>query len=50
MSGAYFTADPLGGRHGAPVALSALTKFDQLVGVGRVYDGGNIRIYRMSDH
>jgi len=48
-SGAYFTGDPLAGRHDAPVPRANLTKFDDLPGVDLVYDSGDIRIYDVRD-
>ena len=45
-SGAYFEHDPSAGRHLKPLEAAALRKFDALPNVDRVYDNGEIRIYR----
>jgi hypothetical protein len=47
--GAYFPFDPNVGRYTRPIPTAALTKFDGLPGVDRLYDNGNIRIYYMGN-
>ena len=44
---AYFEADPRAGRITSPISARALTKFDTLADVDRLYDNGTVRIYRM---
>ncbi|HEX8627202.1 MAG TPA: hypothetical protein VF755_03410 [Catenuloplanes sp.] len=46
-SGAYFEMDPLAGRHRTPMSAGALAKFDDLPFMDRLYDNGEVRIYRM---
>ena len=48
-SGAYFEADPRGGQITSPLTAGQLSKFDALTEVDRLYDNGNVRIYRMGD-
>jgi hypothetical protein len=47
-SGAYFEGDPKTGRYTAPLPAAVLTKFDTAYDIDRVYDNGDIRIYRMA--
>jgi hypothetical protein len=44
---AYFEHDPNAGRYTKPLDPAALAKFDNLPTVDRVYDNGDIRLYRM---
>jgi cytochrome b len=46
-SGAYFEHDPNAGRYTAPLPTAALRKFDGLPNADRIYDNGEIRLYRM---
>jgi hypothetical protein len=46
-SGAYFERDPRAGRYTEPLAAGVVTKFDTAFDLERVYDNGDIRIYRM---
>jgi len=43
--GEYFPDDPKANQYTSPLPLAALTKFDRVEGVGRVFDSGNIVIY-----
>jgi hypothetical protein len=43
--GKYFPIDPNAGKYRHPLPVADLTKFSQLPGFARVYDGGNIVIY-----
>jgi len=47
LSGAYFEDDPQTGRITTPLNTAQIGKFDALTGVDRLYDNGNVRIYRM---
>jgi hypothetical protein len=44
-SGQYFPVDPNVGTYRRPLPLAGLTKFNQIAGVARIYDSGNIVIY-----
>jgi len=46
-SDAYFEEDPHAGNITAPLTPAQLGKFDSLTDVDRLYDNGNVRIYRM---
>ena len=46
-SGAYFENDPKAGRYTAPLPAAALSKFDSVPILNRVYDNGNVRIYEL---
>ena len=48
-SGAYFETDPRSGQITSPLTAGQLGKFDALTEVDRLYDNGNVRIYRMGD-
>jgi hypothetical protein len=48
-SGAYFEHDPRAGRHTAPLPVATVTKFDSLIDIDRVYDNGDVRIYRLGN-
>jgi hypothetical protein len=48
-SGAYFAQDPQAYTHKTPISRSLLTKFDQVPGISRIYDGGPIRLYGLRD-
>jgi hypothetical protein len=48
-SGGYFENDPNAGRWTAPIGAADLAKFDAVETVDRVYDNGNVRIYRMGN-
>jgi hypothetical protein len=48
-SGAYFEHDPNAGRWTSPIGAADLAKFDAVRTVDRVYDNGNVRIYRMGN-
>jgi hypothetical protein len=41
----YFPVDPNVGNYTRPLPLADLTKFNQVPGVARIYDSGNIVIY-----
>jgi hypothetical protein len=45
VSGQYFPIDPNSGRYTHPLPLADLTKFNDVPGVARIYDDGNIVIY-----
>ena len=45
-SGAYFESDPRSGQITSPLTVGQLGKFDTLAGFDRLYDNGNVRIYR----
>jgi hypothetical protein len=47
-SGAYFEDDPEAGSITSPLTKTQLGKFDTLTDVDRLYDNGNVRIYRMA--
>ncbi len=47
-SGQYFPIDPNAGRYRHPIPLPDLTKFNNVPGVARIYDDGNIVIYDLS--
>lgn len=44
-SGQYFPVDPGAGRYSRPLAAADLTKFNDVPGVARIYDSGDIVIY-----
>ena len=44
-SGQYFPVDPNAGRYTRPLPRVGLAKFNQVPGVARIYDSGNIIIY-----
>ena len=46
-TGAYFPIDPNGGHYSRPLPLSDLTKFNNVPGISRIYDSGNIVIYSL---
>jgi hypothetical protein len=46
-STAYFANDPEAGRIRHPLTPEQIEKFDGITDVDRVYDNGNVRIYRM---
>jgi hypothetical protein len=48
-SGAYFEHDPRAGRYTAPLPVATVTKFDSLIDIDRVYDNGDVRIYRLGN-
>jgi len=50
--GSYFPDDPKAYHYTAPLPLAALTKFDNVNGIQRIFDSGNIVIYdlRGLDH
>ncbi|MEI6045670.1 MAG: hypothetical protein WCS37_15090 [Chloroflexota bacterium] len=49
--GIYFeTSEANANHHQTPIPLEALTKFDQLAGVSRLFDNGDIIIYDFSGH
>jgi hypothetical protein len=48
-SGAYFEDDPQAGKITVPLSRVQIGKFDTLTDVDRLYDNGNVRIYRMGD-
>jgi hypothetical protein len=48
VNGQYFANDPEAGRITRPLSAGQLDKFDDLPGWSRVYDNGQIRIYRVS--
>jgi hypothetical protein len=45
--GAYFEFDPLAGHYANPLPLAALSKFDAISGVSRIFDDGVIVIYAL---
>ncbi|GAB1691523.1 hypothetical protein [Krasilnikovia sp. M28-CT-15] len=47
VSDAYFENDPHAGQITTPLTVAQIGKFDTLTEVGRVYDNGTVRIYRM---
>lgn len=47
-SDAYFEDDPEAGNLTSPLSRTQLGKFDTLADVDRLYDNGNVRIYRMA--
>ncbi|GIH13861.1 hypothetical protein [Rugosimonospora africana] len=47
ISGAYFPVDPQTGQHTAPIPQGNLSKFDDVAGINRVYDSGDIHVYDM---
>ncbi|MGH9068582.1 MAG: hypothetical protein ACRD0J_14010 [Acidimicrobiales bacterium] len=44
-SGSYFPQDPRSGQLTKPLSPQTIAKFNQVAGVSRVYDGGNIMVY-----
>jgi hypothetical protein len=46
-SGSYFQNDPLAGRIKKPLSAAQLGKFNAVPSIDRLYDNGNVRIYRM---
>jgi hypothetical protein len=48
-SGAYFQNDPMAGRITAPLSATQIGKFDSLTEFDRLYDNGNVRVYRIGD-
>jgi hypothetical protein len=47
ISGAYFPVDPKNGQHSTPIPAANLSKFDEVAGINRVYDNGDVHIYDM---
>jgi hypothetical protein len=47
--GAYFADDPQAGRLARPLSEGQLGKFDALPTTDRLYDNGQIRVYRLDD-
>jgi hypothetical protein len=47
--GSYFPDDPHAYRYTSTLPLAALTKFDRVSGVQRIFDSGNIIIYDLRD-
>jgi hypothetical protein len=47
VSGAYFPVDPRNGQHSTPIPPENLSKFDQVAGINRLYDNGDVLIYDM---
>jgi 4-amino-4-deoxy-L-arabinose transferase-like glycosyltransferase len=47
-SGRYFTVDPGAYKYRHPLPSADLSKFDQVPGIARIYDDGNIVIYQLS--
>ncbi|GAA4937451.1 hypothetical protein [Actinoplanes utahensis] len=47
MDGAYFQGDPMAGRITEPLSDAQLGKFDTTGSISRLYDNGNVRIYRL---
>jgi len=45
-SGEYFPIDPRAGKYRAPIPIADLTKFNGVIGLARIYDSGNIVIYK----
>lgn len=45
--GQYFPVDPNANKYKRPLPASALDKFNQIPGVDRIYDSGNIVIYEL---
>ena len=45
--GSYFEDDPLAGHYAKPLPSAALSKFDAIPGVSRIFDDGVIVIYAM---
>lgn len=45
ITGRYFTQDILVNQHDQPIPLGALTKFDAIPGIAKVYDSGDVKIY-----
>ena len=48
-SDSYFEDDPNAGKITSPLTRTQIGKFDTLIDVDRLYDNGNVRIYRMGD-
>ncbi len=46
--GRYFPVDPNAGKYRHPLAAADLGKFNSVPGVARIYDSGNIVIYRLA--
>jgi hypothetical protein len=46
-SGQYFLADPNAGKHKHPLPAADLEKFNDVPGVNRIYDSGNIILYEL---
>ena len=46
--GRYFPVDPKAGKYSHPLAAAGLGKFNSLPGVDRIYDSGDIVIYRLA--
>lgn len=46
--GQYFPVDPNAGKYTLPLPLVNLDKFNHVPGVARIYDSGNIVIYKLS--
>jgi hypothetical protein len=47
-SGQYFPIDPNAGRYTHPIPLVDLTKFNRTAGIARIFDAGNIVIYKLN--
>jgi hypothetical protein len=47
VNGAYFDNDPMAGQITEPMSFHQISKFDTVPRISRLYDNGNVRIYRM---
>jgi hypothetical protein len=47
VSGQYFLADPNAGHHKHPLPAADLEKFNNIPGIERIYDSGNIIVYEL---
>lgn len=47
VSGQYFLDDPNAGKYKHPLSAADLEKFNNVPGVNRIYDSGNITIYEL---
>lgn len=48
LSGSYFDNDPFSNDLTEPIAAANLRKFDEVPGISRIYDSGDIRLYDLS--
>jgi hypothetical protein len=47
VNAAYFDNDPQAGRITEPMSIGQISKFDTVERISRLYDNGNVRIYRL---
>ena len=47
VNDAYFDNDPHAGQITKPMSVTEISKFDKVDRISRLYDNGNVRIYRM---